>query len=658
MLSLIGVLLLSYTLIRFLFYFSNLNFFQDIRGYELFWAFLLGLRFDLTVLVQINAVFILLGAFPAFIFHTPYAQIFLKLIFVIFNAFFLFLSLVNIQFFPFQQQHLSKAVFYILTDILRQWETFLFEYWWVLLFVLFILYILYQLYGRCFRFFFPKTPKPSAWPVQILFIFFVLLSNLVISRGGFQAKVLNMTHAQVLGSYKSSLLVLNAPFTFIHSFSQDLLEEKHYFQNNKELRKYLDSETCQKTSLVPKKARNVVLIIIESFGAEFLSIWKPPRVYTPSFDRLIAEGGALFANAYANAKRSIESLPPLLASLPNWMALPLVKTAYINKNYFSLAHILKKRNYRTLFLHGGLRGTMYFDLTAPFLGLDEYYGYEDFAKYAEERQIPKKIYDDKVWGVFDEPFFLYTIDMINKDTQKPFFAVLFSLSSHHPYSIPEKYANHFSEGETPFYKSIAYTDHALGLFFAKIKKQSWAKDTLFVITADHTPSTNHVWSKNFLSRRRIPILFYQPGRSLTFMKTSRLAQQLDIFPTVLDLLNVNLREGEALLPFGTSLLAACRQRHVVLFEDPNYWLVTDKEALRASNELQNSVLFQFQNGAASQKSSPSLELKELKAKGRQQEQRKQTMQRYLQAYIQYYNNGLLYNKLILDSPAPSKAPPR
>ena len=641
LLSLLGFVLLLYTIIRFVFYFYNLNFFQSLNYNELFLAFILGLYFDFVVLVQINVPFILISSLPIFISHARRTQIFLRIIFLVSNGIFLLLSIVNILLFSFQKKHANKTILYFPKYAIEQWEVYILGYLWILILLFLILYALYWLYGFYYRFFFSQNLKTSSLLAQCIFFFFVFILSTIAARGGLQSRILTPVYAHIFGNYKIAHLGLNAPFVFIFTFSQDILEEKNYFQSEKELQRYLSDVSCKKRNSILAPPRNVVLLIIESLGAEFLSVWKTSRIYMPSFDKLIAGGGALFSHAYANAQRSVESLPPLLASLPNWISVPIVETSYIYNTYPSLGKLLKKREYRTLFLHGGNIGTMYFDRTAPLLGLDEYYGYENFVQYAKAKEIPKKSYDDKSWGVFDEPFFLYAVDMINKNTQKPFFAVLFSLSSHHPYIIPEKYANTFIEGETPFYKSISYTDHALGAFFKKVNKQSWAKDTLFVITADHTPATNRFWSVNFLSRRRIPILFYQPGRSLAFMKTENLAQQLDIFPTILDFLHIK----DVKLPFfGSSLLADCKQRPIVLFEDPNYWLVTNKKILYASNDFQKLDVFQFQSHL--QNGFPALGLEKVKRKNLQEIQK---MQKRLQAYIQYYNNGLIYNKLIPDS---------
>lgn len=43
---------------------------------------------------------------------------------------------------------------------------------------------------------------------------------------------------------------------------------------------------------------------------------------------------------------------------------------------------------------------------------------------------------DGAWGVWDEPFIDYMGEEIS-DFKEPFFASIFTLSSHHPFNVPE-----------------------------------------------------------------------------------------------------------------------------------------------------------------------------------------------------------------------------
>ena len=70
---------------------------------------------------------------------------------------------------------------------------------------------------------------------------------------------------------------------------------------------------------------------------------------------------------------------------------------------------------------------------------------------------------------------------------------LFTASSHHPFVIPEQYKGRFKEEGLPIHKCIRYTDNALRQFFNKAKTMPWYKNTIFVITSDHTNMSDHAY---------------------------------------------------------------------------------------------------------------------------------------------------------------------
>jgi phosphoglycerol transferase MdoB-like AlkP superfamily enzyme len=117
---------------------------------------------------------------------------------------------------------------------------------------------------------------------------------------------------------------------------------------------------------------------------------------------------------------------------------------------------------------------------------------------------------------------------------------LFTTSSHHPYYIPEHMRDKVKRGPQPICASINYGDYALMKFFEEAKKQPWYKNTLFVILADHTPGTNTPLYNARTHLYRIPILFYHPGGQIKPEKSDDIFQQLDIMPTILDLLNIKI----------------------------------------------------------------------------------------------------------------------
>lgn len=170
---------------------------------------------------------------------------------------------------------------------------------------------------------------------------------------------------------------------------------------------------------------------------------------------------------------------------------------------------------------------MGFDAFCRVAGFQQYHGFEDYDN--------KDDYDGR-WGVYDEPFFQYFAKKLN-ETPQPFFSTFFSLSSHYPYKIPEKYEDKFPDGKLQLFKLIRYTDHALQKFFKTVKKMPWYDNTLFVVTADHTAQSFSAFYKVQVGSYAIPLLYFCPADINLKGISEHTAQQIDIMPTILDFLN-------------------------------------------------------------------------------------------------------------------------
>ncbi|MBK6988266.1 MAG: sulfatase-like hydrolase/transferase [Bacteroidetes bacterium] len=139
-------------------------------------------------------------------------------------------------------------------------------------------------------------------------------------------------------------------------------------------------------------------------------------------------------------------------------------------------------------------------------------GFDNFAKQRATIDIlgAQEYNDDSdfdgSWGIYDEPFLKRTTEELTK-IDNPFFATIFTLSSHHPYEIPKKYESTFEKGTLPIHKSIRYADHSLKIFFEQASTLPWFKNTLFVITADHTATSDSPYYQNRQGMYSIPLLF-------------------------------------------------------------------------------------------------------------------------------------------------------
>ncbi|WP_394332054.1 LTA synthase family protein [Millionella massiliensis] len=118
---------------------------------------------------------------------------------------------------------------------------------------------------------------------------------------------------------------------------------------------------------------------------------------------------------------------------------------------------------------------------------------------------------------------------------QPFFATIFTLSSHHPFVVPEGYETILPEGHTKAQRPVAYTDRSLRDFFAYARNQPWYNNTIFVFTADHVSSEVYGdVTKTPTGNSHIIFFLYTPDGSLRG-DDRHVAQQIDLMPTLLGL---------------------------------------------------------------------------------------------------------------------------
>ena len=114
---------------------------------------------------------------------------------------------------------------------------------------------------------------------------------------------------------------------------------------------------------------------------------------------------------------------------------------------------------KLLFFHGAPNGSMGFTGLSNIMGFDNYFGKNEFND--------DSLYDG-YWGIWDEPFFQFAKNKID-GMRKPFFATLFSLSSHEPFKVPKNYENKYPTGEIDMHQVVGYTDDALRKFLTQLK---------------------------------------------------------------------------------------------------------------------------------------------------------------------------------------------
>ena len=522
----LGIAFLIFSLCRILFYLFNSNHFIDVPFSLFFW----GIRFDWIAISFLYTPLIILHLIPfSFRNFSRYHKV-LAIAFYTSNTIAIILNLIDVAYFDFTLKRTTADFFGMIgtgDDFTKLLPHYIIDFWYdyILLFGLLILsWFLYKKWGKTSNKFYPFGKKDYL----IHSVIFISFSTLTVigMRGGIQYKPFDIVNAGQYAQAQNIPIVLNTPFTIIKTLFVDNIEVKTYFTDNEIIKIYNPEKTINGSGAF--KNKNVVLIIMESFAKEYVGGFNNGKGYTPFIDSLLNES-YVFTNAYANGQKSIESLPCILAGLPQLMNSSYVLSNYAGDKLDGLPKYLKAAGYNTSFYHGGSNGTMGFNGFAGVAGVDNYYGLNEY---------PEKDKDyDGLWGIFDEPYLQYFAAELNKKGQ-PFFSAVFTLSSHHPYSIPKKHKNEFPKGTLPIHESIGYTDYSLKQFFKTAKKMPWFNNTIFVFTPDHSSHSNSAYYNTSLGRFAIPVFIYDPSGNLKG-KNSDYFQQIDITPTVLGLTGIN-----------------------------------------------------------------------------------------------------------------------
>lgn len=280
----------------------------------------------------------------------------------------------------------------------------------------------------------------------------------------------------------------------------------------------------------PTRRLNVVLVSIESMGAEFLGSYGNPGNspgLTPNLDRL-AQESLWFSNTYATGNRTVRGLEALTLALPPTPGQSIVRRPK-NDGLFSLGSVLRHNGYDTLFAYGGYG---YFDNMNAFF---EGNGY----RVIDRTQIPKeKIAFENIWGVADESLFDHVISELDRqqaNDQRPFFVHVMTTSNHRPYTYPPDRID--IPSGTGRDGAVKYADWAVGHFLEEAAKHAWFKDTVFVITADHGANARG-GIEIPVDKYRIPVFIYGP-RHIAPQRVDRLMSQIDVAPTLLGLLGIS-----------------------------------------------------------------------------------------------------------------------
>jgi phosphoglycerol transferase MdoB-like AlkP superfamily enzyme len=540
------IVMLLFSVSRVGFYVFNFKMFPDIPYTQFLTILKGGLLFDISATVYINLIFIFFHIIPFEIRYNKIYQEILKYLFFITNGIAIAANSADFIYYRFVLKRATTDVFKTFeheNNLVKLFFKFQIDYWQLVLFTLFLIFLMVLLYNQV------KVVKPVA-KNRILYhsmnvLMAPLIAGLVVigGRGGYKhsTRPISISNAtRYVENPRDIAIVLNTPFSLIRTIDKKVLVKYEFFDKQR-LSEIYDPHYIPKIS-GRFRNENVVIIILESFAREYIGSLNKDLDngtyigYSPFLDSLISKS-LTFDVTIANGKKSIDALPSIFASIPS-LETPYTISHYANNEINGLPSLLKSKGYYSAFFHGAPNGSMGFDSFTRMVGFDDYFGLD---QYPDEKNF------DGIWGIWDEPFLNFFANKLGT-FREPFIASVFTISSHHPFKVPEEYKDKFPKGPAPILEVVGYTDNAMRKFFSKAARQSWYKNTIFIITADHTNESVRKEFQNNFGSYCIPIIFFKPDSDMQGIK-NRIAQQIDIMPSVLSYLNF---DGEY-IAFGNNL---------------------------------------------------------------------------------------------------------
>ena len=622
-------ILILYQFCRLLFFFYNLEYFSNINLIDYLRIIKGSIRFDISAILYVNSLVILLSLIPSNLIVKRWYKDVIHYLFIYCNLLGIIVNIIDVFYYPFSKSRLTisflnefsneKSIFRILVEFFK-------DYWFTIPLLLIVFYILKVIANKTEieskTIYFSKKHIFSSSIICLLCLTLVVFGF----RGSFIFKNRPITISNA-GKYTNNpneiSLIINTPFSLIRTYTVQDLKRKDYFKDS-DLENYTNIVKQYKREKINKK--NVVVIILESMSTEYYGFYNKDQKdysgYTPFLDSLIDHSYTSY-NSFGNGTKSIDAIPSILASIPA-TEFHFSLSKYCTNKIDGIGSILNNEGYQTSFFHGAPNGSMGFESMNKLLGIKNYYGMDNYKNNSDF---------DGVWGIWDDKFFNYFADELN-NMKEPFFSSIFSCSSHHPYKIPKEFNNKFKKGKHPMHECVQYTDHSLKLFFNKIKHEPWFKNTLFVITADHTNISFEKKYRSPIGIFRVPIIFYDPSNINFNQKSEKIIQQIDIMPSILSYLDYN----KPFLSLGNNIFNS--ENGFAINYNNGFQMIIDERVV-IYNELEEEItkIFDFTNDISLKQNIindiESIKIEQYKYK--------------IQSFIQTYNNRMIDNKLSLEN---------
>ncbi|MCF6324014.1 MAG: LTA synthase family protein [Gammaproteobacteria bacterium] len=565
---------------------------QEVGQYG--FIFIQGLRFDLVLLAMVMIFPATLT--PLFATHLGAFKYWRKFLLIYMTAWFVFIAFMELSTPSFINQYDSRPN-YIFIEYLTHYkevaETLLAEYPLQLLLAVVVVPLASRFFYKCSQRLL-VLEQPIKWVPALLLVPLLFISFVMAGRSTLDHRAVNPGTVALTTDHLVNDLALNSAYTLLYAvylsgrdeeggvpygkmpFEQvvNTLRDEMGVERSAFTNPQLPSRHFQQSSMPRNRPLNLVIVLEESLGAEFVGKLGGLPL-TPNLDAL-ADEGIWFNNLYATGTRSVRGIEAVISGFLPTPGRSVVKLNKSQRDFFTLASFMKEQGYDTGFIYGG---EGHFDnMRSFFMG-------NGFNYTIDQNDYPNTAFK-ATWGVSDEDLFDMADQKLSSYGDKPFFTVVFSSSNHSPFEFPDDRIEQYDEKKQTVNNAVKYADYALGRFIAKAKQSNYWDNTLFLVIADHN---SRVYGSSLVpvDRFHIPALILGgPVKQAEVVNT--LASQIDIGPTLLSMIGLSgehpmvgrdltlprnrNRPGRAIMQFNKTLAFMEGEDVVVLQQNlPSKW---------------------------------------------------------------------------------------
>mgnify|MGYP003503428859 FL=1 len=371
-------------------------------------------------------------------------------------------------------------------------------------------------------------PNKVVRVVPVTLFFVLLMAPLFLSmRGGLKESTMNIGKVYYSTNQFLNHSAVNPVFSVLSSISKsdDFSEQYNYFAEEKraELADSLfnvsDSETLQ---LLNTDRPNILIVLMEGFGGDFLSSISGLQDVAPNLDSLAMQG-VFFSNCYAGSFRTDRGIVCALNGHPGLPSESIMKMPNKSRNLPSLAKKFVEMGYSTDFFYGG-------DIN--FTNMQSYLWSNGYQSITADTDFSAAERQTNAWGVNDDITFSALLEKLKHREDSLWHTTFLTLSSHEPFQVP---SNRF---EDDICNSFAYTDSCIGAFVDSLKQTALWENTLLVLMPDHGFCYPRTGFKSAPHVHHIPVI-WTGGAVKQPIKIDKLMNQTDVAATLLAQMNID-----------------------------------------------------------------------------------------------------------------------